>query len=274
MTEAANDFFSVEGISKSFEGVRAVDGCTFSIEEQSVVGLVGPNGAGKSTVFNLVTGFHKLDHGRVKFRGKDITGYPPDKTARQGIGRGFQIPRPFSALSVFENMIVSIPNQKRESWWRALYPFGKNPDEHHARERALDLLDKFGLYHLRNDKAATLSGGQKKLLDFAHVLMSRPSLVLLDEPAGGVNPKLQEAMTGLIHDLRSEGLTFLIVEHNLAFVDETCDTVIVMVEGKVMARGALSDVREIPSVRDAYMGSISKVDQKSTAVADTASETP
>jgi ABC-type branched-subunit amino acid transport system ATPase component len=236
----------VEGLVKRFGGVTAVDACSFAVPEGTITALVGPNGSGKTTVFNLVTGYARTDAGSVRFGGASIRRPDPVRLARRGLTRTFQQARFFSDLTLVENLVVS-----RQEPWRAIVRRAVRRDD---RERALELLEEFGLAHLADERAAELSYGQKKLLEFATVLMSHPRLVLLDEPTAGVNPVLVESIERRIRELHARGLTFLVVEHNMNLVMRLCDPVIVLNGGTKLAEGPPAHVQSDARVLDAYLG--------------------
>jgi ABC-type branched-subunit amino acid transport system ATPase component len=237
---------AVAGLRKTFGGVRAVDDCSFAVPAGTVTGLIGPNGSGKTTVFNIVTGYLRADAGRVFFAGHDITRYGTGRRHRLGLSRTFQQARVFPGLTVLENLVVAGGLR----WWRM---FGRRVDAGDAR-RARDLLDEFHLAPLAGAPAAELSYGQRKLLEFAAVLMSSPRLVLLDEPTAGVNPVLAAAMERHIRDRHAAGVTFLVVEHDMAFVMRLCDPVVVLDAGRPVMSGPPRQVRDDPRVLDAYLG--------------------
>jgi ABC-type branched-subunit amino acid transport system ATPase component len=245
----------VTDLHKSFGGVRAVNGCTFSVAQGSITGLVGPNGAGKSTVINLISGLVRPDRGVVRLDGAEIGGRSMEWISRRGLVRTFQVAREWPALTVLENVIAAAPAGGREAIWRALFARRALRAEEQALEvRALTLLERLRLAPLAGERAGRLSGGQKRLLEFARVAMAAPAIVLLDEPLAGVNPVLAEELRAAITDLRDRGVTVLIVEHNLGFVERTCDHVIVMATGQVIGEGTMSDLRRSPRVVEAYLG--------------------
>jgi neutral amino acid transport system ATP-binding protein len=236
----------VRDLRKRFGGVVAVDGCSFSVREGTVTGLIGPNGSGKTTVFNAVTGYLRADGGSVRFDGQEVRRPDPALMYRRGLSRTFQQTRVFPQLTLVENLVVAV-QQPLRSMARARI----------GREdlaRAHEVLERFGLTSHRERKAAELSFGQRKLLEFATVLMGRPRLVLLDEPASGVNPLMIEAMERHIRELNAEGLTFLVVEHDMNLVMRLCDPIIVLDHGSKIAEGSAADIRENPIVLEAYLG--------------------
>jgi branched-chain amino acid transport system ATP-binding protein len=249
-------FLAVEDLTKTFGGLRAVDRCSLEVREGTITGLIGPNGAGKTTLFNLLTGFHRPDGGRVRFRGDDITGLPPHKVFRRGICRTFQIPREFKDLSVLENLMVVAPDQAGERLWVPwLQPGRVRRDETRLRERAMVVLEQVGLARLAGEPAWTLSGGQKKLLELARTLMAEPALLMLDEPGAGVNPTLMQELTRYIQWLAAErGVTILLIEHDMDLVMAICNPVIVLSEGRPLAEGPPDIIRKDPRVLSAYLG--------------------
>jgi len=249
-------FLAVEDLTKTFGGLRAVDRCSLEVREGTITGLIGPNGAGKTTLFNLLTGFHRPDGGRVRFRGDDITGLPPHKVFRRGICRTFQIPREFKDLSVLENLMVVAPDQAGERLWVPwLQPGRVRRDETRLRERAMVVLEQVGLARLAGEPAWTLSGGQKKLLELARTLMAEPTLLMLDEPGAGVNPTQMKELTRYIQWLAAErGVTILLIEHDMDLVMAICNPVIVLSEGRPLAEGPPDIIRKDPRVLAAYLG--------------------
>lgn len=246
----------VENVSHAFGGVKAVNGCSFAVPSGQICALIGPNGAGKTTLVNLVTGMMQIQHGYVRYVGMDITRWPPDRVARHGLLRTFQLSREFTKLTVLENMLVTATGQIDESLFGALFHRRAiRARERELVERARHLLTTFGLDALRNEWAENLSGGQKRLLELARAVMAGPKLLLLDEPMAGINPALVDRLEEHIRELRQQGITFLIVEHNLNVVERLCDLVIVMAEGRTLASGPLSEHRANPEVVRAYLGS-------------------
>jgi ABC-type branched-subunit amino acid transport system ATPase component len=226
-----------EGVNKSFGGVRALDACTIQIDELAIAGLIGPNGSGKTTLFNVITGYERADAGEVYLSGRKITNSAPEKVFAAGIGRTFQLTRIFPSLTVMENMLVPCRGTRAG-----------------ARRRAMELLEFVGIAGYHAAPAGTLSYGQRKLLELAYVLVADPAIILLDEPAGGVNLSLVNNIAGRIRDLNAAGKTFLIVEHNMEFVMGLCDQVTVLDSGTVVATGPPDIVRTDRRVLDAYLG--------------------
>jgi ABC-type branched-subunit amino acid transport system ATPase component len=236
----------VEGLTKRFGGVTAVNACSFAVPEGSVTALVGPNGSGKTTAFNLITGYARADAGVVRFAGSPVKRPDPIRLSRSGLTRTFQQARIFADLTLVENMVAAVQQP-----WTSTFTRRVRTAE---RERALQLLDEFGIVRLAEERAGNLSYGQKKLLEFAAVLMAEPRLVLLDEPTAGVNPVLVEQIEERIRELNARGLTFLVVEHNMNLVMRLCDPVVVLAQGTKLAEGSPDTVRTDPRVLDAYLG--------------------
>ncbi len=246
----------VHDLAKSFGGLRAVNGATLDVGRGSVTALIGPNGAGKTTLFNLVTGFIRPDHGGILYDGASIYRKPAYAVAKRGMVRTFQLTKTLAAMPVLDNMMLAAPNQPGERLVNlVLRPASSRRREQEVRERALSLLDTFGLAAKAKDYAGTLSGGQRKLLELARALMLEPRLVLLDEPMAGVNPTLGQRLLDHMHSLRREqGVTFLFIEHDMDVVMNHADRVIVMAEGRVIADGPPDEVRRDQQVIDAYLG--------------------
>jgi branched-chain amino acid transport system ATP-binding protein len=237
----------VRDLTKSFGGIRAVEGCSFAVEEGSITALIGPNGAGKTTVFNIISGLHKPDAGAILFNGERIDRLAPHRITRKGIGRTFQISRHLAELTVLENLVV-------QSSTGRLADLLKRSILDEERLRAMELLSFVGIAELANEPAAKLSYGQKKLMDLAAGLMAKPRLLLLDEPAGGINPALLEVIVDRVQRLRAQGVTFLIVEHNMDVVMNVCDPVVVMAYGKFLASGSPAAIQNDGAVLEAYLG--------------------
>ena len=236
-----------KGISRRFGGIQAVQDCNISVQAGSITGLIGPNGSGKTTLFNLITGVYDPDEGQAAFQGKRITGLSPSQICHEGLSRTFQITRLFWEMTVLENMIVPI----RQVGFRSL--LGPNMFREEI-DRAMLLLERVGITHLKDEPARKLSFGQQKLLEFAAILMANPTMVLLDEPAGGVNPTMIRFIMNLIQELNQDGVTFLVVEHNMGVVMELCNHVIVMDQGTKLAEGVPEEIQANPAVLDAYLG--------------------
>ena len=237
---------AVERITKFFGGIRALDECSFEIAEGSVAALIGPNGSGKTTAFNVITGYQPADAGHLTFRGRAVRRPDPCRLQRLGLARTFQQARVFPGLSVLENVVLG-----REQPWHALLRRRVSGSD---RRRAEDLLDEFGLAAHVDTPAGHLSYGQRRLLEFASVLMAEPVLVLLDEPTAGINPIMIETMERHIRRRHAQGVTFLIVEHEMKFVMRLCDPVVVLDHGHRIACDAPGKVQKDPRVLDAYLG--------------------
>lgn len=234
-------------VTKTYGGIVAVDGASFQVEQGKITALIGPNGAGKTTAFDTVCGVVRVDSGTITLDGKDITNQRSHKITKQGIGRTFQITRELGEMTVLENMAVTeVPN--------GIGSLGGRRITSAEQERAMDLLSFVGIGKLADEPAKRLSYGQRKLLEFASVLMADPKLVLLDEPAGGVNPALLDRLIDRIREVNARGTTFLIVEHNMDVVMTLSDSVVVMAHGQVLIQDSPETIREDKRVLDAYLG--------------------
>ncbi len=254
--EGQSPLLSVHELTKDFGGLRAVDRCSLGVRRGTITGLIGPNGAGKTTLFNLITGFHKPDAGRVTFQGEDITSLPPHRVFHKGLCRTFQIPREFKEMTVLENLML-VPS--RQNGEKLFYPWFRpgvvRRQEREIYEKAVQVLEFVNLIHLKDEYARNLSGGQKKLLELARAMMADPQMILLDEPGAGVNPTLMKQLIGYIEKLCYEGgVTFLLIEHDMDLVMNLCTPVIVMSEGRKLMEGTPDEVRRDQRVLDAYLG--------------------
>jgi len=255
----------IDDISKRFGGISAVDHCSFRIETGRITGLIGPNGAGKTTLFNIIAGFVRPSSGRIWLDGEDITGLPPHHLFRRGLVRTFQIPREFGRMTVLENLMVVPPQQVGENLFNAWFRWRRvQRQERNLQARAEEVLQRLNLIHLRDQLAATLSGGQKKLLELGRTLMTDARVILLDEPGAGVNRTLLADLMRFIEYLnRERGCTFCIIEHDLDLVTRLCDHVVVMAAGRVLTQGSMEEIKQNPAVREAYLGSVALSDSLS-----------
>ena len=244
-------------LCRAFGGIAAVDEVSVEIASGGITGLIGPNGAGKTTLFNLIAGSLPPTSGRLWLDGRRIDGLRPDRICGMGLGRTFQIPRPFARMTVLENVMLARHGQSGERFWAAwLRPGAVALEEWHNRDRARHWIEFVGLGRLAGAPASSLSGGQRKLLELARVLAQAPRLVLLDEPGAGVNPQLLELIMAKVTELNRQGVTFLIIEHNMDLVTALCDRVLVMAGGRLLTDGPPSAIRADPRVIDAYLGGI------------------
>ncbi|WP_435347396.1 ABC transporter ATP-binding protein [Haloarchaeobius sp. HRN-SO-5] len=244
----------VTDLRKSFGGITALDGVDVTVD-QGITGLIGPNGAGKTTFFNCVTGYLSPDGGSVEFHGTDVTGDRTPAIVREGLVRTFQIPRELENMTVRENLLLGPRGQSGENLTRAWVRGGEFvEDERRSRRAAVEMAEFFELDHLLDEPAGNLSGGQRKLLELARVLLTDPEMVLLDEPLAGVNPTLERKILNRIHELESQGQTFLFVEHDIEVIMANCDHVVVMHQGKKLTEGDPETVRNDQRVIDAYLG--------------------
>lgn len=250
MPIAAAPILSVRNITKSFGPFTAVNDVSFDVKPGEILGLIGPNGSGKSTLFNCILGQLRPNSGSIHFRGQPVSGMRPCELSRLGVGRTFQMLQVFGKMTVLDNIILAGQEHKGTMLSRL---FGK-PDAGLTRE-AESLIEFFGLSHLRDMEAGSLSYGQQKLLDAAMAFMANPQLVLLDEPAGGVNlTMLEEFRQRLLEFNRTRGVTFVVIEHNMEFVMSLCTRIIVLADGAIIAEGTPDEVRQNQRVVDAYLG--------------------
>ena len=249
-----NPILVVDNLSRSFGGLRAVDVDHLEVERGVVTSLIGPNGAGKTTLFNLLTGFDRADTGRWSFDGQTVTSPSPDRLARQGIIRTFQLTKSLAKLTVLENVLLGAPGQVGERLWAAPFRSRWRDQEQANTVRAEELLDRFNLAHMRDELAGTLSGGQRKLLEVARALMANPVLIMLDEPMAGVNPALAQSLMHHITLLAFEGLSVVFIEHAMDVVTGISDWVVVLALGRIIAEGPPWKVIHDDEVIDAYLG--------------------
>ena len=248
---------SVRDLHKSYGGITAVDGVSFDVAPGTMTGLIGPNGAGKSTTFDLITGVQTPDSGQVVFDGTDVTGTRPSAVANQGLVRTFQIARELSEMTVLENVMLAPRDQHGEKLWRSVLPGARGgvvEQETELRQQAWEMLEFLEIDHLAEEYAGALSGGQRKLLELARVLMTDPEMILLDEPLAGVNPTLEEKLLDRLHDLCEDGYTFLLVEHDMDVIMNHCAPLIVLHQGSVLMTGTPEEVKNDERVLEAYLG--------------------
>jgi branched-chain amino acid transport system ATP-binding protein len=255
-----------DNVTRQFGGLTAVDVAHVEIPRGQITALIGPNGAGKTTFFNLLTGFDKPNTGTWIFDGKNLAGVASYKVARMGMVRTFQLTKALSLLTVMENMRLGYQNQTGENPLAAMFRWVWRKQENQVTEIATELLTRFKLNDKSEDFAASLSGGQRKLLEMARALMTKPTLVMLDEPMAGVNPALTQSLLDHIKGLKAEGMTVLFVEHDMHMVRHISDWVIVMAEGKIVAEGPPAEVMRNPAVIDAYLGAHHDSDLGTTSI--------
>jgi len=245
----------IEQIEKIFGGLVALNGCSFDVGENSITGLIGPNGSGKTTLFNVITGFYRPERGHIYFKDRDISSLSPHEITQQGVVRTFQITRVFAGLSVLENMLYAPKHQLGERLPRALFQLGPIRDQEKInRERAMEVLEIVGLAELHSEYGENLSYGQKKLLELGRALMTSPELILLDEPAAGINPTMVKRMGQIILDLHQKGKTFIIIEHDMKFVMGICEKIVVLDYGIRIAEGPPEIIQKNEKVVEAYLG--------------------
>ena len=247
--------FRVQNLTKLYHGITAVDNFSYHVEEGEIVGLIGPNGSGKSTSIDCVSGFQPANGGSWSLHGKDLTGLPPHAISLSGLTRTFQTVRAFDEMSVEENLCTAAQAADGVGWWPSIFRSKAcRLNEDNARERASELLILVGLSVYAPAPSAILSYGQRKLLAIAAAMMARPKLVILDEPVAGVNPTMVTKIAAAIHKIRAEGVTLIVVEHNVNFIMDICDRVIVLDAGKKIADGPPELIHTNPRVLQAYLG--------------------
>lgn len=245
----------VSDLCLGFGGVAALDGAALDVQPGTITGLIGPNGAGKTTLFNVVSGVLRARSGRIVFDGHSIAGRRPDEVARAGLTRTFQMARGLPTLTVLENLMLYGEQQPGEGLWNAIVrPARVRRREEALRDQAWEMLQRLEMERVADERAGELSGGQKKLLELGRALMRRPRMVLLDEPAAGVNPGLAQRLVGHVLAWRDDGVTFLVIEHSMSLIAQLCDRVVVMAEGKRLTEGSFEEVTHDERVQAAYMG--------------------
>ncbi len=256
MSDRDSPILSVRNVRKYFGGIKAVDGVSLDVTPRSITGLIGPNGAGKTTLFNIISGYYKPDAGEIYFKGERIDGLSLHETFKKGLCRTFQISRELKLMTVLENVMLPPRHQLGENLLKTWFLSSKvRKQEQELRERALEILDSVGLLHLKDEYAGNLSGGQKRLLELARVMMADPEMVLLDEIAAGVSPSERVMLAEHIRRLVEErGITVLVVGHEMDFVMDLCDPVIVMDKGKKLTEGSPEEVSKDPRVLEVYLG--------------------
>ncbi len=246
---------SLEGVSKSFKGVAALKEVSFSLYPGEILGLIGPNGAGKTTLINLITGFLRPEEGKIYFSGRDITGLPPEEIAKLGILRTFQHIQIFSGLSVLENILLGFSRETKVPIWSELLGLRKaRALEAELRARALEILELFGLKRWASYPAQALPYGEQRRVVLARAVASNPKLLLLDEPAAGLSPREGQELIKLLKNLKNNGLSLLVVDHDVDLILEVCDRVVVLAFGELIAQGAPQRIRENPRVIEVYLG--------------------
>lgn len=241
-------------LCKSFDSLLAVDKVSLAINRGSITGLIGPNGAGKSTLFDVLAGELSADTGSILFNGKERRHLSVEQVFRKGLARTFQIPQPFPEMTVLDNLLLAAPNQLGETCWApVLRPSAIRSREKELLEQAHEVLNFTTLHKVSALAAKNLSGGQQKLLELARVLMGKPEFIMLDEPAAGVNPTLTGVLLDKVHALNSQGLTFLIIEHNMDLVMQHCYPIIAMANGKLIFEGSATEAHECEQLLESYL---------------------
>jgi branched-chain amino acid transport system ATP-binding protein/neutral amino acid transport system ATP-binding protein len=241
----------IENLKKYFGGVRAVDNCSFEVKKGTITALIGPNGSGKTTVFNLISGILKADSGKILFQDKEITNLPPEVISNLGISRMFQQSRLFNNLTVRENLLLAFDNEDTK-FWKNLLNLNKITKE--KEEKIKEMLKLIEMEKYENEVTRNLSYGQKRLVELVRTILNPHSLLMLDEPVAGVNPKIRSEIAEILLKLKEQGETILLIEHDMTFVLKIADEIIVMDEGKVIAEGKPEEIKNNPKVLEAYLG--------------------
>lgn len=252
---ANDDLLQIDGLSASFGGLKALDGASFAVRRGITTGLIGPNGAGKTTLFNAITGLLRKVSGRVTFDGRDVLAMRPEAISQMGLVRTFQLARGFIRMTVFEHLVLYGPRQRGEALVAGLLRSkAVRRQQAELREEAFQVAQRLRLDHALDSRVTALSGGQKKLLEIGRALMARPRMILLDEPMAGVNPTLVSEIADHLATIRKQGITVLLIEHEMTLIERLCDEVVVMAEGKFMTRGRFREVAADPKVQASYLG--------------------
>jgi len=245
----------VQNLFKEFDGIKAVEGLSLEVKENSILSIVGPNGSGKTTLFNLITGFSRVDKGKIIFEGKNLTFLSPDKIARLGIGRTFQNIRLFPQISVLDNIMLALKYEKGENFFHSLFQTKRMKREEMGNlKKAEEILKFVGLLEKKEELAENLSHGQRKLLELARVLASNPKLLLLDEPFAGVFPETRKRIVDLFRTLKDQGKTIIFIEHNINLVWDVAERIVVLNYGKKIAEGTPEEIKENEEVQKIYLG--------------------